>query len=64
MCQWFAPTELNVSFEREGKGRFTEEEVNSIVVRDKLGRVIALNLPTKSVVVANHQVQHSVLLNF
>jgi len=56
MCQWFSPTQLNISFEREGNGRFTEEEIESIVVKDEAGRVVALNLPTKSVVIANHQV--------
>jgi 1-acyl-sn-glycerol-3-phosphate acyltransferase len=56
MCQWFSPTTLHVSFEREGRGCFTEEEIRSITVKDKAGQVVALNLPTKTVVIANHQV--------
>lgn len=56
MSQWFAPTRLVVSFEREGSGRFTDEEVDELVEQDKTGRVVALHLPQRAVVIANHQV--------
>lgn len=55
MCQWFAPTKLIVSFETTGKGCFTLEDIGRIVVKDKRGDV-SLNLPTKFVMVANHQI--------
>ena len=55
--QWFAPTELVISFETEGQGKFTPEEIEGLVVRDKNGTVVALNLPRKTVLIANHQVR-------
>ena len=56
MSQWFAPTQLSITFEREGMGRFTEDEIANAVVKDDRGTVVALNLPTKHILVANHQV--------
>ncbi|KAI0082188.1 acyltransferase-domain-containing protein [Panus rudis PR-1116 ss-1] len=56
MCQWFAPTKLLISFEREGLGSFSSEEIEQLVVRDKSGKVAALRLPQKSVLIANHQI--------
>ena len=56
MCQWFAPTKLKVTFETEGMGAFTPEEIKRYIVRDKNGKPIALDLPTKFVLIANHQV--------
>ncbi|KAJ7597240.1 acyltransferase-domain-containing protein [Mycena floridula] len=56
MCQWFAPTAFKVTFETEGQGAFTEEEIESCVVRDTSGKIIYLDLPTKFVLIANHQV--------
>jgi hypothetical protein len=56
MCQWFAPTTLKITFEREGKGRVTEEEAEKLVIRNKKGQVERLNLPTKFVLISNHQV--------
>ncbi|KAG1885690.1 acyltransferase-domain-containing protein [Suillus subluteus] len=56
MNQWFAPTRLSITFERAGSGKFTEEEIRHIVERDASGRVVALRLPSKTVVIANHQV--------
>ncbi|KAA1468636.1 acyltransferase-domain-containing protein [Dentipellis sp. KUC8613] len=56
MCQWLAPTRLVVTFETEGPGAFTEEEVAKVAVRNKSGRVVGLNLPQKLVLIANHQV--------
>ncbi|KIM84607.1 hypothetical protein PILCRDRAFT_780251 [Piloderma croceum F 1598] len=53
--QCFAPTRLSVTFEREGQGCFSEEQINHIVVRNTEGKVIALKLPTKSILIANHQ---------
>ncbi|KAK0208550.1 acyltransferase-domain-containing protein [Desarmillaria ectypa] len=55
-CQWFAPTKLIVSFETKGKGCFTPEDIDRIVVKDKKGDVVSLNLPTKFVMIANHQI--------
>jgi len=57
MSQWFAPTKLVVTFERTGKGRFSEDEIRNIVSRDKEGNVVALRLPDKSVLISNHQVR-------
>ena len=54
--QWFAPTNLVLSFETEGQGKFTPEEIDGLVERDRNGRVVSLNLPQKSVLIANHQV--------
>ena len=54
--QHFAPTSIVVSFEEKGPGRFTEEDIRSVVERDASGRVTALRLPQKSVLIANHQV--------
>ncbi|KAF7319976.1 Lysocardiolipin acyltransferase [Mycena kentingensis (nom. inval.)] len=56
MCQWFAPTKITFSFERDGKGKFTAKEIEEIVVKGHDGQVVALNLPTKFVLIANHQV--------
>ena len=56
MCQWFAPTKLRITFETQGLGSFTPEEINRYVIRDTDGKVIALDLPTKFVLIANHQV--------
>ena len=58
--QWFAPTELVISFETEGQGKFTPEELAGIVERDKDGRVLSLNLPQKAVLIANHQVRYNI----
>lgn len=58
MNQWFAPTRLSITFERVGPGKFTEEEITHIVKRDASGKVVALHLPSKTVVIANHQVCH------
>ncbi len=61
LSQWFAPTHLVLSFETEGHGKFTPEELEALVERDKQGNVTALNLPRKTVLIANHQVRHSML---
>jgi Acyltransferase len=57
MSQWFAPTRLIVTFEKSGQGRFSQEDIERIVVRDKTGSVVGLDLPEKSVLIANHQVR-------
>ncbi|RDX56035.1 hypothetical protein OH76DRAFT_1337998 [Lentinus brumalis] len=54
--QWFAPTELVISFETEGQGKFSPEELETLVERDKNGKVVSLNLPQKTVFIANHQI--------
>jgi hypothetical protein len=59
MCQLFAPTQLKVTFELDGKGRFTEEEVNKVIERDANGDFVSLNLPDKFVLIANHQVSRA-----
>ena len=58
MCSWFAPTNLVITFETKGAGKFTQEEVEKLVEKDAQGN-ISLNLPAKSVLIANHQVRHS-----
>lgn len=56
LSQWFAPTKLVVTFEQEGQGRFTEEQIAQVVERDARGRVVGLRLPQRAVLIANHQV--------
>lgn len=56
VTQLFGPTKMIVSFETEGLGSFTREELEQIVVRDASGRVVQLKLPRKAVLIANHQV--------
>ncbi|EKM60925.1 uncharacterized protein PHACADRAFT_247149 [Phanerochaete carnosa HHB-10118-sp] len=55
VTQLFAPASLVVSFERNGPGAFSREELDRLVVRDGSGRVTALQLPPKAVWIANHQ---------
>ncbi|KAI0824184.1 acyltransferase-domain-containing protein [Trametes gibbosa] len=55
--QWFAPTQLVLSFETEGLGAFTAEEIATVVERDAAsGNVVGLRLPQKAALIANHQV--------
>ncbi|KAG6861205.1 hypothetical protein C0995_002554 [Termitomyces sp. Mi166 len=56
MCQWFAPTSLRITFETEGKGSFNTEDIESLVVKNRAGDVVSLNLPTKFVLISNHQI--------
>ena len=56
MCQWFAPTQISLTFEREGLGKFSDEDIAAIVERDSAGNVVALKLPDRTVLIANHQV--------
>ncbi|KAI5991617.1 acyltransferase-domain-containing protein [Pisolithus albus] len=56
MNEWFAPTSLSITFETQDKGKFTLEEIQQIVQRDATGKVVALNLPPKLVIISNHQV--------
>ena len=62
MCQWFAPTKLEITFETEGKGRFTAEDLQTAIVRDPAGEILYLNLPTKFALVSNHQVRKSLFV--
>ncbi|KAI0036670.1 acyltransferase-domain-containing protein [Vararia minispora EC-137] len=55
MCQWFAPTRMHITFERHGPGAFTDEEMDNILILDRNKNVVGLNLPQKSVLIANHQ---------
>jgi hypothetical protein len=66
MNQWFAPTRLIVTFEKDGQGRFTEEDIERIVIRDHTGKVVGLDLPKKSIFIANHQVRdlHNLSITF
>ena len=57
MCQWFAPSRLVITLERDGPGAFSIEEIGQIVIRARDERVLGLNLPSKSVLIANHQVR-------
>ncbi|KAF9535828.1 acyltransferase-domain-containing protein [Crepidotus variabilis] len=56
MCQWFAPTKLLVTFQTEGTGAFTQEELERYTIKDHNGKLVALDLPTKFVLIANHQI--------
>ncbi|KAH8110656.1 acyltransferase-domain-containing protein [Phellopilus nigrolimitatus] len=55
-CQLFAPTALRVTFATDGIGAFGPDDLAHIVERDAAGRVSALRLPKKMVIVANHQI--------
>lgn len=63
MCSWFAPTNLVITFETKGLGKFTPEELERLVENDSEGN-IHLNLPTKSVLIANHQVKSAYTASF
>jgi hypothetical protein len=63
MCSWFAPTKLVITFETKGLGKFTGEELEKLVERDSKGNV-HLNLPAKSVLIANHQVRSAFSTSF
>lgn len=57
MNQCFAPTKLVVTFETEGMGKFTREELREMVIRDRAtDDIIGLRLPNKAVIIGNHQV--------
>lgn len=56
MCQWFAPSRLVITFEHDGPGAFSNDEIRDIAIRDGDGRVLGLKLPKRSVLIANHQV--------
>lgn len=49
--QWFAPTELTLSME----GDYLDPE--KVLVRDASGSIVRLDLPSKLVVMSNHQVR-------
>lgn len=62
MCQLFGPTTLRITFESEGLGAFTKEDVERYVLRDANGEVSELRLPKKLVIIANHQVLRFLVL--
>ncbi|KAI5833727.1 hypothetical protein K523DRAFT_348651 [Schizophyllum commune Tattone D] len=53
MCQWFAPSTIRVTFEKEGMGKFVDLDV---VRRDERGNFDYLDLPQRFVLIGNHQV--------
>ena len=55
MCQWFAPSTIRVTFEKEGMGRFEDLDV---VRRDEQGNSDYLDLPQRFVLIGNHQVRY------
>lgn len=57
MCCWFAPSKLRITFETQGMGAFTQDELDRYVLRDAAGTPVALDLPTQFVLIANHQVR-------
>ena len=54
MCQWFAPSTIRVTFEKEGMGKFVNLDV---VRRDERGNFDYLDLPQRFVLIGNHQVR-------
>jgi hypothetical protein len=56
MTQWCGPSKLVLTFEDEGFGKFSQKEIDNMVVKDWKGTVVGLNLPKKAVVISNHQV--------
>ena len=63
MNWWFAPTKFVITFETKGLGKFSQDELEKLVERDSKGNV-HLNLPTKSVLIANHQVKPAFSASF
>lgn len=57
MSQYFAPTRLIITFQLNGPGAFSQDEIDNIAIRDRDGRVSSLKLPQKCILVANHQVR-------
>jgi hypothetical protein len=57
MSQWCGPSKLVLTFEDEGAGKFSQEEIDDMTVKDKKGNILYLNLPQRAVVIANHQVR-------
>jgi hypothetical protein len=55
MTQWCGPSKLVLTFEDEGFGKFSQKEIDNMVVKDWKGTVVGLNLPKKAVVISNHQ---------
>jgi len=56
MCQCFSPTKIRVTLETTGMGAFSAEEIERMVVRDQSNGVAFLNIPTKFVLISNHQI--------
>ena len=46
---------MHITFEREGPGAFTDEELDSMLNRDARGKISGLNLPKRAVLISNHQ---------
>jgi hypothetical protein len=63
MSQWFAPTKFVISFERDGIGRFSDSDLEEIVVTGDAGRV-TLNFPNKFILISNHQVRRLLSCSF
>ena len=57
MCQWFAPSTIRVTFEKEGMGKLVDLD---IVRRDEQGDFDYLDLPQRFVLIGNHQVRYRV----
>lgn len=64
VCQVFAPTTIRMTFESDGIGKFKPEEIEQIVIRDPSGKIVELRLPSRLVIIGNHQVRtvHSILI--
>jgi cell division protein FtsI/penicillin-binding protein 2 len=56
MCQWFAPTQLIITFATKRKGAVSQHDIERYIIKDHNGNPVALDLPTKFVLIANHQV--------
>ena len=46
---------MHITFEREGPGAFTDEELDGMLTRDARGKISGLNLPKRAVLISNHQ---------
>ena len=62
LCQVFAPTSLSLTFETEGPGALTTDEIEKIVVRNAAGEVTELRMSNRMVIMANHQVSFHLAL--
>ena len=61
MCQLFAPTSIRLTFETEGKGKWSQDMIEQVAERDESGNIVSLKLPDKVVLTANHQVYNVIL---
>jgi len=56
ITQLFAPTSFHVTFETDGMGALSLDDIVFMAKKDSDGNLVGLNLPRKFVFTSNHQV--------